>query len=86
MTRFGVIPIRRLRCAKCGSPPQTLTETGSITMQFCVSRDGAYRDAEGVQEPGDVERLDATCACGHRWRIRNAIQVTSVDTGPEIER
>lgn len=85
MTRFGRIPIRRLRCRKCGAPPQLLTEIGRISMQFCVSRDGAYRDAEGIQEPGDVERLYATCACGHRWRVKNAVQVTSVDVGPEID-
>jgi hypothetical protein len=54
-------------------------------MTLHVSTDGRYRDAEGVERAGDVERLYAVCARGHRWRVRGAVQVTSVDVGPEEE-
>jgi hypothetical protein len=62
-----------------------LIEIGSISMTFGVSADGRHRDAEGVQRAGDVERLYAVCANGHRWRVRSAVQVTCVDTGPEVD-
>lgn len=83
MTKFGRVPIRRLRCGKCGSPPTYVTEIGSITMQFCVTQDGRFREAEGIQEAGDVDHVIASCACGHRWRVRGAVQVTGLDIGPE---
>jgi hypothetical protein len=84
--RHAKLPIKRLRCGTCGEPPQQLVEVGSISMTFDdVSADGRYRDAEGVQRAGDVERLYAVCAQGHRWRVRGAVQVTSVDVGAEEE-
>jgi hypothetical protein len=79
------LPIKRLRCGACGEPPEQLVEVGSISMTFDVSADGRYRDAEGFQRAGDVERLYAVCAQGHRWRVRGAVQVTGVDVGPEEE-
>ena len=79
------LPIKRLRCGACGKPPERLVEVGSISMTFAVSADGQYRDVEGIQRAGDVDRLYAVCAEGHRWRVRGAVQVTSVDVGPEEE-
>jgi hypothetical protein len=79
------LPIKRLCCGACGKPPERLVEVGSISMTFHVSADGRYRYAEGVQREGDVERLYAVCSEGHRWRVRGAVQVTSVDVGPEEE-
>jgi hypothetical protein len=81
--RYGQIPIRRIRCPKCRRPPEQLIEHGTQTMRFDVSPDGAMREAEGYCHEGDVERLFARCSCGHGWRVRNAVQVTSVDVGSE---
>lgn len=46
----------------CGEPPEQPVEIGSILMTFDVSADGRYRDAEGFQRGGDVERLYAVSA------------------------
>lgn len=81
--RHTKLPIKRLRCGACGGPPAKLIEIGAVSMTFDVSADGKYRDAEGLQEAGDLNRLYAVCANGHRWRVRGAIQVTSIDVGPE---
>lgn len=81
--KYGKYPIKRLRCGKCGRSPTDLVEIGSQSMTFAVSEDGRFRDANGFGYEGNVERLYASCPNGHRWRVRGAVQVTCVDTGPE---
>jgi hypothetical protein len=85
LPRHAKLPIKRIRCGACGEYPERLVEVGSISMTFDVSADGRYRDTEGVQHAGNVERLYAVCARGHRWRVRGAVQVTSIDVRPEEE-
>lgn len=80
---FGKVPIRRLRCSKCHRSPDQLIEHGTQTMIFDVLGNGAFRDAEGFIQEGDVIRLYAQCSCGHRWRVRGAVQITCVDVGLE---
>lgn len=71
------IPTRRIRCPKCGKPPTNLREVGRVYMDFDAG-DG-WRTEEGYQSVGDVEFVIASCTCGHRWKLRGAVQITSID-------
>lgn len=79
------VAIRRLRCPKCRKPPVALIEVSEAFTTFDV-RDGARRDVEGIHNHGDCIRVHARCENEHRWRIRGARQIWSVDTEPEPQR
>ena len=78
----GTVPIKRLRCSKCRRPPVRLIEHGRWSTSWSLTDDGTERDDEGYHEAGDYTHVTAVCRCGHRWRIRGAIQITCIDRNP----
>lgn len=71
------VPIRRLRCSKCGEEPVRLLESWHAYIAFEV-KDGA-RSAEGHKHEDSPYLVTAECKCGHRWDLRCAKQITGVD-------
>ncbi len=72
-----------IRCPRCRSRSFTFIETCEWSTTFEVVG-GRLDRQEGYHEPGCYTRLEAECACGHRWKIRGAIQIN--DAVIETER
>lgn len=65
------------KCPKCKSPPIFFTEVWkNSTIQFEVT-DGKIEEV-GYKEPGEPYCVEATCSCGHRWRLRGVTQITDL--------
>jgi predicted nucleic-acid-binding Zn-ribbon protein len=72
--------LTRCRCPKCRSGNLLLTELVTAVTEWEVV-EGRLNRAEGVHEPTGAEGVDGKCNdCGHRWRIKKAIQITCVTT------
>lgn len=74
----------KLKCPKCKSRSFTAIEVCECTTQFVI-RDGVCDRDDGINEPGDMVRLDVTCdKCGYTWRPRHirtkkaAVQITDI--------
>lgn len=66
------------RCPKCRNLPKSYTETSEAFQVFEANADGVP-DPEGYNSHGDIVRIVAACACGHKWRPRGISQVTQID-------
>jgi hypothetical protein len=66
-----------VRCPACGDAPERYVEFGTATMSF-DARPG-LRAEEGFHMAGDVERVEAICGCGHRWKLRGVRQIIDLD-------
>jgi hypothetical protein len=85
-TAYGKHRLTRTpRCGKCGAIAKEIIETIMGTSTFDII-DGTHLDAEGYHEPGDIIRVDAKCACGHRWRLRGAATVDSIREAVEVPK
>jgi hypothetical protein len=72
------IPIRKIRCPRCGLEPIGLKEVWeSHAIDFEVS--GGCRASEGWMEEGKPACVFAECGCGHKWRVRRADQIIDLD-------
>jgi phage FluMu protein Com len=83
LTAMGELAVRpattRLRCPRCKSRTFTLIETCEHFTSFYVV-DGKLDRQEGFHDVDGYTRLEADCPCGHRWKVRNAIQINDAVT------
>lgn len=71
------IATRQIRCPSCGSAPERYIEVGAAMMSFDARL--GQRQAEGFHTVGAVERVEAVCSCGHRWKLRGIRQIIDLD-------
>lgn len=70
----------RWRCPKCRQPPRRFIELwnrSQSTIEFSLVGGVLKPD---MHNPPDVEPtgVEAECECGHRWRLRGMVQITSL--------
>ena len=70
----------KIKCPKCKNKKDfDLVEVYSGHTITWEVLDGKFDKNDGNKEMGDPSHMEATCGdCGHRWRIRGALQVTDV--------
>jgi len=79
-----LVPCRKIRCPKCKSAPFELLELWSFH-NISFEYDGETYDKEGSLQVGDPYGVQASCDCGHVWRLRGVYQITCLDTAPGKE-
>lgn len=68
------------RCQKCKRLPIALVEIWN-GRELCFDVDEYGNLSEGYEgHPGDPDRVEAICKCGHHWKLRGVIQI-----GTEVE-
>lgn len=70
--------VTKCRCPKCHSGTLWLTERVTAQTEWEVI-DGRLNRAGGMHEATGTDGVVGRCQdCGHKWRVRNAIQITCV--------
>lgn len=76
--------ISRIRCPKCKSKDLVLKEF--IVCSGSFKQVNGVIDEEGYNNPGEYFRVDAECSkCGHRWKVKRAIQITDCFIEEELQ-
>lgn len=77
---------RRPRCPKCHKPPESYLEVSEAYTTFYTDDQGRP-DAEGFHSSGGpILHVEARCARGHKWRLRNVLQITDLEQQPGADR
>jgi hypothetical protein len=72
------IPCKRIKCPKCGGEPRILREIWeghTIAFEYADGK----RGREGMLGDGMPYEVRAECDCGHVWKLRGVLQITSID-------
>lgn len=69
---------RSWRCGKCGRPPAKYVEYGEISHTRWADEAGKP-EAEGTNSEGYSTRVEASCTCGHSWRLRGITHMGQVE-------
>lgn len=70
------IVLSKIKCSMCKSKTLILTESWKHhSIQWDVEN-GKFDLNDGTLNAGDPFCLHAECACGHKWKIRGAIQIS----------
>lgn len=69
-----------IACPKCKKRDvYLLTELWKgHTIEFIVDRHGEVNQNDCVQKEGDPYGVEASCRCGHVWRLKKVDQITDI--------
>lgn len=74
--------VSKVKCPKCKSNSLTLVEVWKNHTINWVQENGFFERNDGILEPGEPYKVEAHCDCGHRWTLRNILQIDQVMTLP----
>lgn len=77
------VPCRTITCPKCGAPPEALDEVWSSRVLSFDYRTGERAEEGWTTSEGNPTKVIARCACGHCWRLRGVLQITSPCMDPQ---
>lgn len=67
-----------VKCPKCKSINLELIEIWSAHTITWQQVEGKLNLKEGNLEAGDPYKVEASCMCGHKWKIRKALQISDI--------
>ncbi|MFA5071069.1 MAG: hypothetical protein WC511_01710 [Candidatus Pacearchaeota archaeon] len=73
---------KRVLCPKCHKPATSLAEVGTTVGFFNTTPDGLWDEEQGTYESGDILYVNASCDCGHTWRLKNVATLAALIADP----
>jgi hypothetical protein len=68
----------KAKCPKCGSLNLKLVECWKDHTIDFEQHGGFVNINDGALEPGEPYKVEAKCNCGHKWRLRNVLQIGDI--------